>query len=364
MKFMYARHDRGLYGIAGIASAFLFGAATPASKVLLDGIHAQALAGLLYLGAALGVLPVVIGEKDLRWPWRAGRATVGYLAGAVLLGGILGPLLLLLGLKNASAGSVSLWLNLELVATALLGHFLFREHLTPKGWIAAAGITASAVVLAQGNAGGGGILPAVLIAAGCLCWGFDNHFTALIDGISPAQTTWWKGLIAGSFNLIAGGVALRGGAESGVIAVALAVGALSYGVSITLYVYSAQGMGATRSQMIFSAAPFFGLLLSATVLGEKISGSQAIATGMVVVSLFVLFSEKHAHTHRHPWLSHRHRHRHDAHHQDHDNDPSGAKARHSHRHEHQPLQHDHGHWPDLHHRHVHEDDDDSGPTRE
>lgn len=51
------------------------------------------------------------------------------LAGAVLFGGILGPVLLLFGLRLASAGAVSLLLNLEMVATAVLGVVLFREHL-------------------------------------------------------------------------------------------------------------------------------------------------------------------------------------------------------------------------------------------
>lgn len=45
--------------ITGLVSACLFGAATPASKAFLTGIQPQVLAGLLYLGAAFGVLPCV-----------------------------------------------------------------------------------------------------------------------------------------------------------------------------------------------------------------------------------------------------------------------------------------------------------------
>ena len=57
---MQAKRKTATFVTAALASAFLFGAATPASKALLGGIQAQALAGLLYLGAALGVLPMVI----------------------------------------------------------------------------------------------------------------------------------------------------------------------------------------------------------------------------------------------------------------------------------------------------------------
>jgi len=201
---MIAKHSTAKYMTAGLASALLFGAATPASKALLGGIQPQELAGLLYLGAALGVLPVVIKERTFRWPWRAGRRTLLLLTGAVVLGGILGPLLLLLALKTASSGSVSLWLNLEFAATVILGHFVFREPLSSRGWIGAGGTMAAALLLAGGE-GSGGIIPVALIASGCICWGFDNHFTALIDGISPAQTTLWKGVVAGSFNLLVGG---------------------------------------------------------------------------------------------------------------------------------------------------------------
>ena len=336
----------------GLASALLFGAATPASKALLSSIQAQALAGLLYLGAALIVLPAAIREQTFRWPWRAGRSTLLLLTGATVLGGIIGPLLILLGLKITSSGSVALWLNLEFVATVILGHFVFHEHLAPRGWIAAGGTLIAAVLLAGGE-GDGGFLPVILITFGCLCWGVDNHFTALIDGISPSQTTFWKGIVAGAFNLVMGG-ALTGGLDRpAMILIALLVGAVSYGLSITLYVTAAQGLGATRSQMVFSAAPFFGLLLSVTVLGETFTGVQAIAAVIIVISLMVLFSEKHTHRHRHNSMSHQHGHQHNESHHDHVHGGVEAAGSHMHRHQHEPLEHDHDHLPDLHHRHDH-----------
>jgi drug/metabolite transporter (DMT)-like permease len=344
------------YGMLGLASALLFGAATPSSKALLSSIQAQTLAGLLYLGAALIVLPVAIREPTLRWPWRAGRSTLLLLTGATVLGGIIGPLLILLGLKLTSSGSVALWLNLEFVATVMLGHFIFHEHLALRGWIAAGGTLIAAVLLAGGE-GGNGILPVFLIASGCLSWGLDNHFTALIDGISPVQTTLWKGIVAGAFNLVMGCVLTGGLGRPTTILIALLVGAVSYGLSITLYVTAAQGLGATRSQMVFSAAPFFGLLLSVTVLGETFTGVQAIAAVIIVVSLMVLFSEKHTHRHRHHYMSHQHGHRHHESHHDHAHSGPGTAGSHMHWHEHKPQEHVHEHLPDLHHRHGHDDTD-------
>jgi drug/metabolite transporter (DMT)-like permease len=198
-----------------------------------------------------------------------------------------------------------------------------------------------------------------LIFLGCTCWGFDNHFTALIDGISPAQTTFWKGIVAGTFNLVIGGVIAGQIAAYTTILYALSVGALSYGISITLYVIAAQGIGAIRSQMIFSSAPFFGLLLSVTVLGEAFTGGQLIASVLMVISLVIVFSERHGHIHQHRLMSHQHIHSHDDPHHNHEHDDLHANGNHSHWHEHHPMAHDHKHWPDLHHRHGHKDNEKS-----
>lgn len=345
--------------ITGLASAFLFGAATPASKILLADMDAQVLAGLLYIGGGLCCLPAVTRKKTFRHPWQAGRRTLLLLAGAIVLGGILGPLLLLYGLRLAGSGTVSLWLNLEFAATVVLGHFVFREQLTNRGWMAAGGTLIAAVLLA-GRGGDAGIISFVLVASACLCWGFDNHFTALIDGITPAQTTLWKGLVAGVFNLVLG-VALSGGiGKVGAVVSALVVGTVSYGLSNILYVTAAQGFGASRSQMIFSTAPFFGVLLAVAVLGETFTGTQFLATVIIAVSMVVLLNEKHAHLHRHDSMFHQHSHRHTDGHHDHVHGEGKDEENHSHWHEHESLEHGHKHWPDVHHRHDHKEKHDKG----
>jgi drug/metabolite transporter (DMT)-like permease len=279
----------------------------------------------------------------------------------VVFGGILGPWLLLLGLRLARSGSVSLLLSLELVATVLLGRLVFREHLSGRGWLGALGAVVAAILLAMGE-GQAGVLAALLVAAACVAWGFDNHFTALIDGITPSQTTFWKGVVAGLFNLIVGGVLLRGIGNLSAVPLALAVGAFAYGVSIALYITAAQGLGASRSQIAFSTAPFFGLLLSLIFLGEPFTGAQAVAAVLVAGSLVLLLSERHAHVHRHDALVHQHWHRHDDVHHDHEHGSVPAAGPHVHPHDHSPTEHAHAHWPDLHHRHVHEKEPERGPS--
>lgn len=349
---MNDRRNTGFLVGAALAAACLFGAATPASKALLHDVRPQALAGLLYIGAAIGVLPVIFRERSFRLPWRAGRRTGLLLAGAVVSGGVLGPWLLLLGLSVARSGSVSLLLNLELVATVLLGRFVFREQLSARGWLGAAGTLAAAVLLAVGE-GPSGVRAALLVGAACLCWGFDNHFTALIDEITPAQTTFWKGVVAGLFNLIIGGAVLGGVGAGASALLALLVGALAYGISIVLYITAAQGLGASRSQMVFSTAPFFGVILSLLFLGESFTGVQAVAAALVGGSLVLLFSERHAHVHRHHRMAHQHWHRHDDGHHEHEHAGVSDVTFHAHPHTHEDAEHEHAHWPDIHHRHDH-----------
>src|SRR5262245_18194898 len=110
-----------------LLAAALFGAATPASKWLLSELSPFQLAGLLYLGGALGVARAAVGKRGRGRPWPADRRNRVRLLGAVVFGGILGPVALLFGLKIAAAASVSLWLNLELAATAVLGVCLFHD---------------------------------------------------------------------------------------------------------------------------------------------------------------------------------------------------------------------------------------------
>lgn len=337
---------------AGIAAAALFGAATPASKALLKPLSPFQLAGLLYLGAALAILPLLISKRSFKPPWRLPRRTFLQLTGAVFFGGLLGPVLLLLGLRLASAASVALWLNLELVGTVLLGHLFFRDRLTPVSALAAGGTLLAAILLTVSE-GSAGWQAGLLVFLACLAWGLDNHFTALIDGITPSQTTFWKGLVAGGVNLGIGASLTPILANPWQLGQALLVGAFAYGFSIVLYIASAQQLGAARSQIIFSSSPFFGVALSALFLSEAISGAQWAAMLLIGAALVFLGREQHVHEHEHQATEHEHWHRHDDGHHGHEHAAGDVTNWHSHGHRHRPMKHWHAHWPDLHHRHEH-----------
>lgn len=344
-------HKRSI--LYALLAAILFGAATPASKVLLSGLNSFQLAGLLYLGAAIGVTPAAFCGGRIRFPGRADRRNRMALLGAVVAGGIFGPVLLLFGLRLAEAASVSLWLNFEVAATALLGVLVFRDHLELPGWAGVACTFAGAAVLSFGG-GSAGLAAASLVLAACVFWGLDNHLTALIDSITPAESTFWKGLVAGGVNLSIG-LAIGGGITSlSVVAAALVVGAFAYGASIVLYITSAHALGSTRAQIVFSSAPFFGMFLSVLFLGESLTPVYLWSGLLFAAGIGLLSIERHSHIHEHKAIEHEHEHAHEDGHHDQNHIDVPHSPLHAHRHAHVAVKHNHPHVPDLHHRHGHD----------
>jgi drug/metabolite transporter (DMT)-like permease len=336
--------------LLGLSSGLLFGLAAPACKVLLDGVHPFLAAGLLYLGAAAGTsIPAWKSRKKTVF----GRRAPVLVAGVILFGGILGPALLLTGLSAAKSSSVSVWLQMEMPATALLGILFFREHIGWKAWTGGLCAAAAGITAALGE-GAGSFFPAVLVTTACFCWGTDNHLTACIDSIPPSVTTFLKGISAGTVNLVLGLLAGGGISGRGILA-ALIIGAFSYGLSLVWYVSSAQILGATRAQLLFSTGPFWGVLASIAVLGESFGREWIPAAGFMTAAVLLCSNSGHGHRHLHKKDRHLHRHAHDDLHHDHrhDGDDPGNR-RHSHVHAHEAAEHDHVHFPDLHHRHGHQ----------
>jgi drug/metabolite transporter (DMT)-like permease len=354
-----------------LLAAVLFGLSTPLAKALLAHASPWMLAALFYLGSGVGlwVTRSVRGAP----PVRLARADWRWLVGAIVAGGIAGPLLLMNGLAGMSASGASLLLNAEAVFTALLAWFVFRENVDARVALGMLAIVAGAVVLAwPANADPtvlnaypevsnaypevSGAYSALLVLGACFCWGLDNNLTRKVALNDAAWIAMMKGLAAGSTNLL---IALSLGAAWPGWTTALGaacIGFLGYGASLALFVVALRHLGSARTGAYFSIAPFFGAAAGIVFLAEPLSIPLLLSGALMAVGLFLHLTERHEHVHSHRALDHTHEHQHglgDPHHE-HTHDPAVAPGtRHTHQHHHSPLAHSHAHYPDAHHEHEH-----------
>lgn len=341
--------------VAGIVAAVLFGASTPLSKDLLEDLSAPMLAGSIYLGAFGAVaVALVVRRSTQEAPLR--REDSGRLGALVITGGVLAPLLLLLGLERIQGTTGSLLLNLEGIATLVIGVTLFREHLSRRAWFGSAVVFAGAGLLAVGSGGAAiDLLGIGCVALACVCWGVDNNLTQSLSGRDPFRIVAVKTGAAAMVNLAIGvGLDGRPAASVLVVAAALGLGAISYGVSIVLDAYALRHLGAARESIVFATAPFLGALLSIPILSETLGAREIAAGCAMAVGVGLVASERHQHRHVHEPLVHEHVHLHDAHHQ-HAHDVAPESGAHSHEHVHSAFAHSHEHVSDSHHRHSHRD---------
>jgi drug/metabolite transporter (DMT)-like permease len=354
MNAGYSTDDMKIFPIIlGLCSGLLFGLATPISKMSLSYLNSFQLAGLLYIGSGLAFLPYIISHRKFVLQSLRASASSKYILGIILFGGLLGPLFLMLGLRAANAMSVSIWLNLELVATAILGFLLFKENIGKYSLIGIL-LTLSAGVLVSYRERSSGLTAGVFVLLACICWGIDNQITAIIDGITPQTTTFIKGMVGGSINLLIGTIIGAHSMSPSHICIALIIGVVSYGFSIFLYITSAQYLGATRSQILFSTSPFWGIAAAHFLLKEPVDPSTAIAIAALAAGIVFSNIPSHDHLHSHAQITHIHLHSHDdAHHTHIHEDNFNPHLRHIHEHTHEPITHSHQHYPDIHHRHTH-----------
>ena len=343
--------------IYALAAAALFGASTPLAKLLGTEIPPVLLAGLLYLGSGTGLVLLRLlrdrgwkrsGLSVSEWPW---------LVGAVVFGGILGPVALMVGLTLTSAATASLMLNLEPVLTAVLAWVVFKENADRRIVVGMLAIIAGGIVLSWPSGQASSVeqswVGPLAVAFACLCWAVDNNLTRKVSASDALFIAGTKGLFAGLVNCAIG---LNLGASIPPLAAlspTLLIGFLGYGVSLVLFVLALRGLGAARTGAYFSTAPFLGAAISIVLLDESVSMLFWVAAAFMMFGVWLHLTEQHEHMHEHQPLQHTHRHIHDEHHQHEHAEEVAPGSAHSHAHLHYPVRHNHPHFPDIHHRHRH-----------
>ncbi|MBI5465770.1 MAG: EamA family transporter [Candidatus Kerfeldbacteria bacterium] len=344
--------------VYAMTSAVLFGVSIPLAKLLIEDISPVALAGLLYLGAFVGLSlysfmskknEIGIYEKDAKLT----RTDLPWLIGAIVTGGIIGPISMMIGLTFISGLSASLLLNLEGLATAVIAVFFFKENAGKRFWLALVCMTMAGVFLTwQPNQNNFSLTGPLLIILAMICWGIDNNLTRIISDKNPIQISKIKGLVAGVTSLL---LALSLGANLmlGIkIIFALLLGAFSYGISLVFFIKALKGLGSSRTGMFFSLAPFIGAIVSIIILKEPIQWTLLPTICLMIIGIWLINNERHEHEHLHLSITHVHSHNHSDMHHTHEHSEL-TQGQHAHEHTHPEISHTHIHWPDTQHRHKH-----------
>ena len=119
--------------LATLAAVF-YAVSTPVSKLLLAHTTPTMAAAFLYLGAGIGISLLYLLTGKSRYG-KAGtketkltRTDLPFTIGMIVLD-MIAPILLMNGVARTTAANVSLLNNFEIVATATIAFFLFKEKI-------------------------------------------------------------------------------------------------------------------------------------------------------------------------------------------------------------------------------------------
>ncbi len=302
-----------------LLAAALYAVNVPFSKLLMGSVSPAMLAGLLYMGAGVGVGCVTLAKKAMKWPSAQplDRGDLPYVIAMVVLD-IGAPIFLMYGIANTTAANVSLLNNFEIVATSVIALMVFREKISLKLWIAIVLVVISGILLGyDGTADFAIDKGALFVLVACVCWGVENNCTRSISGKSSEQIVVIKGFGSGL-----GGVAVALAMGEGFppllyVFLTMLLGFVAYGLSINFYIMAQKELGAARTSAFYSVAPFLGVGFSVLLLGEQQGLQFYVALAVMVLSTVLMVQETlgksgytHTHAHRHGNTVHTHEHHH------------------------------------------------------
>ena len=253
-----------------ILAAVLYAISTPFSKILMEQISPVFMAGLMYLGAGIGMtLVTLFSGKNHSQNKQLTHSDLPYLTAMVGLD-IAAPILLMVAIKNSSSESVSLLNNFEVVSTSVIALLFFKETISLRLWLAIGFITIASLMLSFRDNSALLFSPYSLCALlACVCWGVENNCTRKLSHNNPAKIVIIKGFGSGTGSVL---VALIIGDRlvfTSYILFALLLGFVAYGLSIYSYVYAQRYIGAAKTSAFYALSPFIGAVISIALYPKK-----------------------------------------------------------------------------------------------
>ncbi len=256
---------------AAIFAAVLYALMTPVSKWMLLRVPPVAQAGLLYLGAGVGMYAIWLAQtirgKKSAAP-SVDRSDLRYILMMVVLD-MAAPVLLLIGLTTAAPENVSLLNNFEIVATTMIASVFFRERISRRLAVSIGLITLACLLLSfDGAAALSFSSGSLFVLLACLCWGLENNCTSQLSAKDTRQIVIIKGLGSGTASLVLSLVIGEGHVMLRDAALTMLLGFLAIGLSVFFYVRAQSVIGAARTSAYYAVSPFVGVVLALVLFCE------------------------------------------------------------------------------------------------
>ena len=254
-----------------ILAAVLYAVSSPFSKILLNEMPPTLMAGFLYLGAGVGMSLIAVSRRVRQvenTEIHLSKAEMPYTVAMILLD-IAAPICMLIGLNATTAANASLLNNFEIVATALIALVIFRERISKRLWMGILFVTLSSVILSFEDVTSlefsyGSLF--VLLAA--VFWGLENNCTRKLSSCDPLEIVLLKGIFSGTGSIVIGLVIGERLMNLWSVIAVMAVGIVSYGLSIYFYVHAQRLLGAARTSAYYAVSPFIAAFLSILIFGQ------------------------------------------------------------------------------------------------
>lgn len=277
--------------IFAILAAAFYAISSPISKILLEEIPSTMLAGLLYLGAGLGMSLVNLGYSKIRHKQEyesIHKEDRLYVVLMIVLD-ILAPIFLLFGLSMSNPASISLINNFEIVTTTIIAFVIFKEKISLNICIGIIMITLSVILLTiQPNEMMSFSCGSLFALLACLCWGLENNCTRKLSNRNPFQVVMIKGIFSGLGSFIIALLLREQITNAWFILYALLLGFIAYGLSVFFYVIAQKSLGAAKTSAYYAISPFIGVFFSFLFYHELPNSFFYVALGIMMIgSIFI-----------------------------------------------------------------------------
>ncbi len=293
--------------VLAVLAALFYALSTPFSKIILKHVGPTMTASMLYLGAGIGICILFLfkGKNEPKSD-KLGRSDMPYVIGMILLD-ILAPILLMNGISRTTAANVSLLNNFEIAATSILAFIIFKEKISKRMCVALLLVILSSLILSfEGGSSLSFFTGSLLVLGAATCWGLENNCTRMIASKSTYEIVIIKGFFSGTGALIVALILGEKLPDIKYMLVIFAVGFVSYGMSIFVYIRAQSVLGAAKTSSFYALAPFIGAFISFLILGEKPDSRYIVALVVMIFGTFfaVVDTLKYSHSHIHSHTIH------------------------------------------------------------